>query len=163
MKQPHDYRELGLPGAARVAARCFLFESFLEALLRKEPGALIFQSGPANLALHAHCHVKATLQSGAAESLANRRPGCATTALDTGCCGMAGAFGAMKTKYELSRQIGAALATKIAQQPAGTTVVASGASCRQQITHLTSRRPKHLAEVLAAALPLEPPAARERV
>ena len=29
-----DYRELGLPGAADVAARCILFEEFIEKLLQ---------------------------------------------------------------------------------------------------------------------------------
>ncbi len=35
-----DYRELKLPDLERVAARCFLFEQFIENLLEREPNAL---------------------------------------------------------------------------------------------------------------------------
>ena len=35
-----DYRELGILGAEQVAARCFLFEQFIEAVLSHEPQAL---------------------------------------------------------------------------------------------------------------------------
>jgi Fe-S oxidoreductase len=72
--------------------------------------------------------------------------------LDTGCCGMAGAFGALEDKYELSLKVAEPLMEKIRTQPQGTVVVASGTSCRHQIEHLTPARPKHVAEVLADAL-----------
>jgi len=66
---------------------------------------------------------------------------------------MAGAFGALKDKYDLSVKVGADLVAKIAQQSPGTEVVASGTSCRHQISDLTNIHPKHIAEVLAEALP----------
>jgi len=72
--------------------------------------------------------------------------------LDTGCCGMAGGFGMLRSKYELSLQVAAPLIAQVRNQPFGTTIVAGGASCRQQIAHLAPIRPKHLAEVLAEAL-----------
>jgi Fe-S oxidoreductase len=74
------------------------------------------------------------------------------TLLDTGCCGMAGAFGALDSKYELSLKVAAPLVQKIEAQPNDTVVVASGTSCRHQIEHLTPVRPKHMAELLADAL-----------
>ena len=74
------------------------------------------------------------------------------TLLDTGCCGMAGAFGALASKYELSVQVAKPLIEKIRHQPVGTTVVASGTSCRQQIHHLAPVRIQHMAELLADAL-----------
>jgi Fe-S oxidoreductase len=73
--------------------------------------------------------------------------------LESGCCGMAGAFGALDSKYELSKQVAAPLLNRIGEQPAGSTIVASGTSCRHQIEHLTPVRPKHMAELLADALP----------
>jgi FAD/FMN-containing dehydrogenase/Fe-S oxidoreductase len=147
-----DYRELQLAGAEEMARRCHLFERFIADLLAREPAALRFQSSPGPVAIHAHCHAKALASTGFMRSLAERLPGCQSTLLESGCCGMAGAFGAMKSKYELSRQLGEALAAVIRAQPAGTVVVASGTSCRQQITHLTTAQPKHLAELLAEAL-----------
>jgi hypothetical protein len=65
---------------------------------------------------------------------------------------MAGAFGALKEKYDLSVQVGADLVAKIFHQPPGTEIVASGTSCRHQISDLTNLHPKHIAEVLAEAL-----------
>ena len=147
-----DYRELKLPGAERVAPRCHLFEHFIEELLSREPAALSFRREATPVAIHAHCHAKSRLNPAFMEKLAQRLPGRAATLLDTGCCGMAGAFGAMASKYELSRKVGAALADQIRAQPPGTVIVASGTSCRQQIEHLTPARPKHMAELLAESL-----------
>jgi Fe-S oxidoreductase len=65
---------------------------------------------------------------------------------------MAGAFGALESKYKVSLQVGEDLVKKIAAQPANTTLVASGTSCRHQIEHLTPLRPKHMAELLADAV-----------
>ncbi len=147
-----DYRELGLPGAQEVAARSQLFEEFIERLLEREPSALRFKALPGPVAIHAHCHAKALRDPAFLERLARRLPGAAPTLLETGCCGMAGAFGAKKSTYALSVEVGSDLAEKIRAQPAGVQVVASGTSCRQQIEHLTPTRPIHFAELLASAL-----------
>ena len=85
-------------------------------------------------------------------TLAERLPGRKATVLDTACCGMAGAFGALAEKYDLSLQVAQRLLDQIDNQPPGTEVIASGTSCRHQITDLTNLRPKHMAELLAEAL-----------
>ena len=72
--------------------------------------------------------------------------------LDTGCCGMAGAFGMMASKYELSLKIAEPLMAQVKQQPYGTTIVLSGTSCRHQVQHLATVHTQHMAEVLAEAL-----------
>ena len=147
-----DYRELKLPGAEEVASRCFLFEEFLDDLLRREPGLLRFTADMANVVVHAHCHTKALTGAGFMHRLAARLPERRVTVLDTGCCGMAGAFGMQTAKYDLSMQVAAPLAKKLKEQPFGTVVIASGTSCRQQMASLAPVRPRHMAEVLAAAL-----------
>jgi len=148
-----DYRELKLEGVDAVAARCWLFEEFLDDLLRREPGALRFKSDPANMVVHAHCHAKALTGAAFMHRLAARLPDRRVTFLDTGCCGMAGAFGMQAAKYELSMKVAEPLKRKLQEQPFGTIVVASGTSCRQQIAQLAPVRPRHMAEVLANALP----------
>jgi Fe-S oxidoreductase len=147
-----DYLELRLPGAEKVRARCQLFESFVENLLAREPGAIRFQAKTQNVAIHAHCHAKSLMEAGFMKRLVERLPGRSATLLDTGCCGMAGAFGALESKYELSLKIAQPLLARINEQPEGTTVAASGTSCRHQIEHLSAHHPRHLAEVLAEAL-----------
>jgi Fe-S oxidoreductase len=150
-----DYRELRLPGWERIARRCFLFERFVEDLLAVEPKALRFRVRTGRIMIHAHCHVKSLMDIAFLRELALRLPGREATLLDSGCCGMAGAFGALREKYELSLKVAEPLMQKIHNVPYGTTVVASGTSCRQQISHLAPVRPRHMAEVLAAALDTE--------
>jgi Fe-S oxidoreductase len=147
-----DYRELKLVDTETVARRCFLFEQFVDDLLECEPQALRFANHPRQIAIHAHCHAKSLLKPQFMARLATRLPGATATLLDTGCCGMAGAFGALESKYELSLKIAAPLVQQLATQPNDTIVIASGTSCRHQIEHLTPVRPKHMAELLADAI-----------
>ena len=147
-----DYRELKIENAENIAARCFLFEKFVDDLLAKEPEALRFNERSANVVIHPHCHTKSILNPAFMATLAERLPGRKATMLDTACCGMAGAFGALAEKYDLSLQVAQRLLDQIDNQPQGTEVIASGTSCRHQITDLTNLRPKHMAELLAEAI-----------
>ncbi|HEY7002592.1 MAG TPA: FAD-linked oxidase C-terminal domain-containing protein [Candidatus Udaeobacter sp.] len=159
-----DYRELRIDSADEVANRCFLFEKFVDDLLAKEPAALQFKRSSASaeelrrdkettLAIHPHCHAKSIMNPAFLRILAERLPGRKASVLDTACCGMAGAFGALAEKYDLSVQVAQDLIDKLENQACETQVVASGTSCRHQIRDLTDIRPKHMAEVLAEALP----------
>ena len=147
-----DYRELKIDNAENVANRSFLFERFVDDLLTQEPDALRFKNGSATVAIHPHCHAKSIMNPAFMRRLAERLPGRKVQLLDTGCCGMAGAFGALAEKYELSVQVAADLLDKIDKQPVGTEIIASGTSCRHQIADLTTAHPKHMAELLAEAL-----------
>ena len=147
-----DYRELKIDKVEDVAKRCFLFEKFVDDLLVRESNALRFDNRPANVAIHPHCHAKSLMDPAFMARLVERLPGRKATLLDTGCCGMAGAFGALAEKYELSLQVARHLIDKIDEQPAGTEIVASGTSCRHQIVDLTRVRPKHMAELIAEAI-----------
>ena len=147
-----DYRELKIDNADNVANRCFLFEKFVDDLLGQEPDALRFENRSGTVAIHPHCHAKSIMNPAFMRRLAERLPGRKATVLDTGCCGMAGAFGALAEKYDLSVQVAAHLLDQIDNQPPGTEIVASGTSCRHQISDLTNVRPKHMAELIADAL-----------
>ncbi len=147
-----DYIELGVPNAREVAARCVLFEKFLFDLLEREPDALQFASGYHWVAIHGHCHAKALTKTAYMTKLCEKLPNATVTMLNTGCCGMAGAFGQMKSKYELSLQVAKPLVDQINSLTAGTEIIASGTSCRHQIDHLTDAKPLHMAELFAQAL-----------
>lgn len=147
-----DYQSLQLPGAAEVAPRAQLFEAFIEELLDREPEALPLRSLGRPVVIHAHCHAKSLCDPTYMKRLAERVAGAKVSLLKTGCCGMAGAFGAMQTTYELSCQVARPLVDLIEQQPADSVVVASGTSCRHQIEHLTSVRPRHMAEWIWEAM-----------
>jgi Fe-S oxidoreductase len=147
-----DYREMKLPDAERVAARCFLFEQFIENTLEREPNALIFNENPTRVMIHVHCHAKALANSDYMYQLATRMPQREVTMLEAGCCGMAGAFGMLESKYKLSVKVAEPLIQVFRNQPFGTIFVASGTSCRQQIKHLVHVKVQHMAEVVAESL-----------
>jgi FAD/FMN-containing dehydrogenase/Fe-S oxidoreductase len=151
-----DYAEMKIPNAAHVAKRCFLFEQFIENLLEREPRALAFDHRAGNVVIHAHCHAKSITATQYMTRLAARLPNRTVTMLETGCCGMAGGFGMQEAKYELSVKVAAPLIEQIKAQPFNTTVVASGTSCRHQISHLANVRLRHMAELLAESLALPP-------
>jgi FAD/FMN-containing dehydrogenase/Fe-S oxidoreductase len=147
-----DYRELSLADTEPIAKRCHLFEQFVDELLEREPDALRFNNRPGHVAIHAHCHAKSLVKTGFMARLAARLPGRTAALLDTGCCGMAGAFGALERKYDLSVKVAAPLVQQVNAQPAGSVIVASGTSCRHQLEHLTTVHPKHMAELLADSI-----------
>src|SRR5436309_1357853 len=148
-----DYRELKIENAEDVAKRCFLFEKFVDDVLAQEPDALQFDERPATVAIHPHCHAKSIMDPAFMSRLAERLRGRKATLLDTACCGMAGAFGMLAEKYDISIQVAERLLDAIDNQPPGMEIIASGVSCRHQITDLTNLHPKHMAELLAEALP----------
>jgi Fe-S oxidoreductase len=141
-----------------------LFEKFVNDLLEQEPDTLHFKHSSAfaegprrdtetKVVIHPHCHAKSIMNPAFMRRLAERLPGRKAIVLDTACCGMAGAFGALAEKYDLSVQVAQDLIDKIDNQARETQLVASGTSCRHQISDLTNIRPKHMAELLAEALP----------
>ena len=147
-----DYRELKLPDSERIADRCILFEEFIGNLLQQEPNALKFDYELQRIVIHAHCHAKSLANTNYMHRLAEHLPNRTVTMLETGCCGMAGAFGMMESKRMNSLKVAAPLIEQIKHQPYGTIVVASGTSCRHQIQHLANNRTQHMACVLADAL-----------
>jgi Fe-S oxidoreductase len=147
-----DYRELNIDGANDLAKRCFLFEKFVDDLLAQESEALRFNERPATVAIHPHCHAKSVLNPAFMKTLAERLPGRKATVLDSACCGMAGAFGALAEKYDLSVQVAQRLLDNIDNQPPATQIIASGTSCRHQISDLSNTSARHMAELLAEAI-----------
>ncbi len=149
-----DYRELGLHGADPVGARAILFEAFVADAWKDGPSVPVSTANakPVNVAIHAHCHAKALTRPAFMAAVVNALPNHHATLLDTGCCGMAGAFGMLSSKYDLSLAVARPLIEQIEACPPNTTIVASGTSCRHQISDLSDRTPRHMAEVLADAI-----------
>jgi FAD/FMN-containing dehydrogenase/Fe-S oxidoreductase len=136
--------------AKRVAERTMLFDEFVAA---QAPDVIPELSG--QVLVHGHCHQKALAGMQGELSVLRRAAGLEIEAPDTGCCGMAGAFGYGVNRFELSRKIAErALLPAIRRSALGSWIVADGFACRSQIRQFCpDRRPMHLAEVLRAALP----------
>lgn len=152
-----DYLDL-LPGnqaAADVAAQSFLIEEFLTrefADSAESPLGLKFRQVQKQLLVHGHCHQKASTGMNPTLELLGWVPGHEISALDAGCCGMAGSFGYKTETYDLSMAIGERVLFPALREQPDAGVVLSGVSCRQQVLHGTGRAGRHPIEWLADAL-----------
>jgi Fe-S oxidoreductase len=135
--------------AKRLSAQTYLLTEFLE---KKSPDFQI-PALNATALVHGHCHQKSVLDFACETSILDKLK-LDYSAPDTGCCGMAGAFGFEKgDHYELSIACGErVLLPKVRAASAETLIVANGFSCREQISQTTNRRAVHIADVLKRAL-----------
>jgi FAD/FMN-containing dehydrogenase/Fe-S oxidoreductase len=134
--------------ALRLADQTFTLEAFLEKkALHYHPPRL-----DRTAVLHEHCHKKSVLEP-LAESHIFGTMGMDFRRLQSGCCGMAGAFGFEASHYDMSIACGErVLLPEVRGAKPETIVVADGFSCREQIMQTTNRQALHPAEVLAMAL-----------
>ena len=149
-----EYLDL-VPGdaARRVAARAMMLDEFLVKLAQGGALAIEWDSQPRDVLFHGHCHQKAHIGSKPSLDALRLVPGMNAREVDSGCCGMAGSFGFETGHYEISQAIGAERLFPAVEAARPSTVISvSGVSCRQQVEHFTSRRTKHVAEVLRDCL-----------
>jgi FAD/FMN-containing dehydrogenase/Fe-S oxidoreductase len=137
--------------AHRLAAQSFTLETFLNKKAEKEEHYM-----PPKLERHAivheHCHKKSVLDP-TSETHVFAQMHMDFEQLDSGCCGMAGAFGFEKSHYDMSIKCGERrLLPKVRDAKPQTIVVADGFSCREQIMQTTKRQALHPAEVMRMAM-----------
>jgi Fe-S oxidoreductase len=150
-----EFTALGLGAAAdRVAAQAMLFEEFLHREHRAGRLSLALGELPERQALlHGHCHQKAFDALRPAEAVLALVPGLKVRTIESGCCGMAGAFGYEAEHYDVSMKMGElSLLPAVREASADTLIVADGTSCRHQIADGAGRRAVHVAVILARSL-----------
>ena len=135
--------------AKRLSEQTYLLSEFLVA---KAPQFAVPKL-QAKAVVHGHCHQKAVLRFADEEALLTKL-GLDYAVLDSGCCGMAGAFGFEKgDHYDVSITCGErVLLPKVREAALDTLIVSNGFSCREQIAQTTDRQALHLAQVLKMAL-----------
>ncbi len=141
----------------RLAEKAFLPEQFLDSRWDSHPRRPEFrEKGTGEAVLHGHCHQKALWGIESSANLLRRVAGGRLNVLDSGCCGMAGAFGMTADHYALSMKIGELVlfpgireATVVNRD---TQILATGTSCRHQIKDGTGVRAVHPVEWLADRL-----------
>ncbi|WP_010203227.1 FAD-binding and (Fe-S)-binding domain-containing protein [Salinibacterium sp. PAMC 21357] len=108
-----------------------------------------------------HCHQHAVMGFDADRALLSATG--ATVTEISGCCGLAGNFGMEKGHYDVSVAVAEnGILPALRAAAPGSTLLADGFSCRTQASQLTNTEGKHLAEVLAAALPANLPDVRPK-
>jgi Fe-S oxidoreductase len=131
--------------ARRLAKQTFHFAEFLEQEGYK-PAPLHRRA-----VLHEHCHQHATGGVDPDKKLLEAM-GVEVQKLDSGCCGMAGAWGYERGHYDVSIACGErVLLPEVRQAETDTLLVTAGFSCRSQIEQETPRRALHLAQVIQLA------------
>lgn len=150
-----DYLQLKCrtPRATRqkLADQAMLIEDFIDARWDAHPSrpALPASDELPPVLLHAHCHQKSLWTAETSARLLRRLCGTKLSVLETGCCGMAGAFGFTTDRYDLSMKIGElSLLPIVRNAPADALVVAPGTSCRHQIHDGTGRTAMHPIELV---------------
>jgi len=132
------------PIAQRLHDQTFLLAEFLV----REGKENLFSPLRKRALMHGHCHQKA-LMGMAHEAKLCTQLGLDFEILDSGCCGMAGAFGFEKDHYDISVKIGEkVLLPAVRNADRETLIITDGFSCREQILQLSNRPSLHLAEVL---------------
>ena len=102
--------------------------------------------------VHGHCHHKAVMKLDAEKKLL-KKMGLSYDLLDSGCCGMAGAFGFEADHYDVSIACGErVLLPAVRAAGKDTLILADGFSCREQVKQCTDRVPLHIADLLKMAL-----------
>jgi FAD/FMN-containing dehydrogenase/Fe-S oxidoreductase len=149
-----DLRTSAAPDSvARIASMSHLVEVWLDAQWESHPRRPEFRAAGGPCDVHVHCHQKALLGTAGASGLLRRIAGGTVRTLETGCCGMAGAFGFGADRYELSMRIGELGVLPAARALApGATMVAAGTSCRHQIRDGASVEALHPVQVAHKAL-----------
>ncbi len=137
------------PLAKKLAQSSFLLEEFLA----KENPPMRFDSVERNAIVHGHCHQKSFDQMGNVSEVLKQIANLQFKFVDSGCCGMAGAFGYSRHTYRISKKMGELdLLPAIREVQPDTIVVADGFSCRHQIELETGKKAVHAAQLLHAAM-----------
>jgi FAD/FMN-containing dehydrogenase/Fe-S oxidoreductase len=136
----------------RLSKKAALPEAFLDAMWDHHPVHPGFDEPSGRVVLHGHCHQKALWGDSSSGIFERLFPG-RVDVLETGCCGMAGAFGYAEHRYELSMKIGEqTLFPSVRAIGDDDLVIAPGTSCRHQILDGTDRNTLHPIEALALLL-----------
>jgi FAD/FMN-containing dehydrogenase/Fe-S oxidoreductase len=141
------------PRVKIVAQQCYTFEEFIARLADEGRLELEFTGEARHVLLHGHCHQKSLVGTNPSQRTLTLPPGYTVTEVDSGCCGMAGAFGYEVEHYDISIAMAERrLLPAVREQSEEAIVAAAGVSCRQQIKHGTGRQALHPAEILRAAM-----------
>jgi Fe-S oxidoreductase len=155
----------GDESVARMAERAWMIDEFLVRDDRLETYLTNLQNAnipitdlpTANVLLHGHCYQKARPPADDGEPVGVDASvtlletlGYSVEVVDSGCCGMAGAFGYETEHYDLSMHVGeVALFPAVRAADADAIVAASGVSCQSQIEDGAGRKAVHPVELIA--------------
>jgi len=148
----HEYSHLlSIPGAEEVAPHIFDIFEFLRNLNESGNLNINLNEVPLKAAYFAPCHLRTLGIGFPAIEILRLVPGLQLDNIEADCCGMGGAFGFKKEKYEISQEIGKDLKEAI-DRIRPHIVLSDCEACRMQIRHLTGLQVLHPVQILRDAL-----------
>ena len=149
-----EYPDLLRQDLSGLNANVLLFDEFLAREI--DCGNIdreLFTDEKRNVLLHGHCQQKALIGTEFMEKMLTLPRNYTVEVIPSGCCGMAGSYGYEQKHYEMSKKIAhSVLIPAIENADKDTIISAPGTSCREQISHFSSREALHPIEVLYNAL-----------
>jgi Fe-S oxidoreductase len=146
-----------LPGGHTdtVSAHAMMVEEFLHAEASAERLHIPLNplKGEGRILVHGHCHQKAFGTEEALTAMLRLIPDANVELVQSGCCGMAGAFGYEAEHQQVSMDMAELdLLPAVRQADPRTHVSAAGTSCRHQIADGAARTALHPVRLLETAL-----------
>lgn len=140
--------------AIKLAQNTYLIDEFIANEFSKgHISSEKFTDEPKTILFHSHCYQKVLSDVSKSICMMEIPQNYHVKVIESGCCGMAGAFGYEKEHYDLSMKIGALnLFPAIQNKEKGEIVTATGTSCRHQIKDGTGEIAFHPIEILYQAL-----------
>lgn len=140
--------------AKRLSCNVLLYDEFI---MREYNAGRIssdsFTNDKLSISLHGHCHQKALAYPEQSLKMLSIPVNYSVEMIDSGCCGMAGAFGYEKRHAYFSKMIGESrLFPQIRHKGSEVIISAPGTSCREQIKEGTGKIALHPVEIMYNAL-----------
>ena len=140
------------PQAQRIAELAQTIEVYVSRALEENPNALRFRKGCPPVLYHGHCHQKALTGTADGLRVLNACTCGSASEINSGCCGMAGAFGHEVEHYDVAKAIGEQRLFPAVRARGDAEIAISGFSCRHHVEHHTGAHPRHVIEYVADAL-----------
>lgn len=149
-----EYPDLLRQDLSGLNANVLLFDEFLAREIDcGNIDSSLFSDEKRNVLLHGHCQQKALIGTEFMEKMLTLPRNYSVEIIPSGCCGVAGSYGYEQKHYEMSKKIAhSVLIPAIENADKDTIISAPGTSCREQISHFSSREALHPIEVLYNAL-----------
>ena len=107
-----------------------------------------FEPYEQDILLHVHCHQKSLESAGDTAFVLHILLRAKVERIKSSCCGMAGSYGMKKDNYEMSRKMAELVLLPKVRSFKGDVIIATGTSCRHQISDFSRRRSYHMIEIL---------------